>query len=42
MNKNNVDLNRLLLKSQICLLKSTKVEFISIDFHLNKSINESI
>jgi hypothetical protein len=41
MNKNNVDLNRLLSKSQICLLKSTKVEFISIDFHLNENINES-
>jgi hypothetical protein len=42
MNRNNVDLDRLLLKSQIRLLKSTKVEFISIDFHLNENINESI
>ncbi len=42
MNKNNVDLNRLLSKSQIRLLKSTKVEFISIDFHLNENINENI
>jgi hypothetical protein len=42
MNKNNVDLNRLLSESQIRLLKLTKVEFISIDFHLNESINESI
>jgi hypothetical protein len=41
MNKNNVDLDRLLSKSQIRLLKSTKIEFISIDFHLNENINES-
>jgi hypothetical protein len=41
MNKNNVDLNRLLSKSQIRLLKSTKIEFISIDLHLNENINES-
>ncbi len=41
MNKSNVDLNRLLSESQIRLLKSTKVEFISIDVHLNESINES-
>jgi hypothetical protein len=41
MNKNNVDLDRLLSKSQIRLLKSTKIEFISIDFYLNESINES-
>jgi hypothetical protein len=41
MNKNNVDFDRLLSKSQIRLLKSTKVEFISIDLHLNKNINES-
>ncbi len=40
MNKNNVDLEELLSKSQICLLKSTKVKFISIDLHLNESINE--
>jgi hypothetical protein len=42
MNKNNVDLNRLLSESQIRLLKSTKVKFISIDLHLNENINESI
>ncbi len=42
MNKNNVDLDRLLSESQIRLLKSTKIEFISIDLHLNESINESI
>jgi hypothetical protein len=41
MNKNNVDFDRLLSKSQIRLLKSTKVEFISIDFHLNENINEN-
>jgi hypothetical protein len=41
MNKNNVDLNRLLSKSQIRLLKSTKVEFILIDLHLNENINEN-
>jgi hypothetical protein len=41
MNKNNVDFDRLLSKSQIRLLKSTKIEFISIDFHLNENINES-
>jgi hypothetical protein len=40
MNKNNVDFEKLLLKSQICFLKSTKIMFISIDFHLNKNINE--
>jgi hypothetical protein len=42
MNKNNVDLNRLLSESQIRLLKSTKIEFISIDFHFNENINENI
>jgi hypothetical protein len=42
MNKNSVDFDRLLSKSQIRLLKSTKVEFISIDLHFNESINESI
>jgi hypothetical protein len=42
MNKNSVDFDRLLSESQICLLKSTKVEFISIDLHLNESINENI
>jgi hypothetical protein len=42
MNKNNVDLDRLLSESQIRLLKSTKIEFISINLHLNKSINENI
>jgi hypothetical protein len=42
MNRNNVDFDRLLSKSQIRLLKSTKVEFISIDLYLNESINESI
>jgi hypothetical protein len=42
MNKNNVDLDRLLSESQIRLLKSTKIEFISIDLHFNESINESI
>ncbi len=42
MNKNNVDLNWLLSKSQIRLLKSTKIEFISIDLHFNENINESI
>jgi hypothetical protein len=41
MNKSSVDLNRLLSESQIRLLKSTKIEFISIDFHLNENINES-
>jgi hypothetical protein len=41
MNKNSVDLNRLLSKSQIRLLKLTKIEFISIDLHLNENINES-
>jgi hypothetical protein len=41
MNKSNVDLNRLLSESQIRLLKLTKVEFISIDLHLNESINEN-
>jgi hypothetical protein len=40
MNKNNVDFEELLSKSQICLLKSTKMKFISIDFHFNESINE--
>jgi hypothetical protein len=40
MNKNNVDLEKLLSKSQICLLKSTKMKFISIDFHFNENINE--
>jgi hypothetical protein len=42
INKNNVDLDRLLSKLQIRLLKSTKIEFISIDFHLNENINENI
>ncbi len=41
MNRNSVELDRLLSKSQIRLLKSTKVESISIDFHFNESINES-
>jgi hypothetical protein len=41
MNKHNVDLNRLLSKSQIRLLKSKKIEFISIDLHFNESINEN-
>ncbi len=41
MNKNNVDLNWLLSTSQIRLLKFTKVEFISIDFHFNENINEN-
>jgi hypothetical protein len=41
MNRNSVDLDRLLSKSQIRLLKSTKIEFISIDFHFNENINES-
>jgi hypothetical protein len=41
MNRNSIDFDRLLSKSQIRLLKSTKVEFISIDLHLNESINES-
>ncbi len=41
MNRNSVELDRLLSKSQIRLLKSTKVESISIDLHLNESINES-
>jgi hypothetical protein len=40
MNKNNVDFEKLLSKSQICLLKSTKMKFISIDFHFNENINE--
>jgi hypothetical protein len=40
MNKNNVDFEKLLSKSQICFLKSTKMKFISIDFHFNESINE--
>jgi hypothetical protein len=40
MNKSNVDLEKLLSESQICLLKSTKIKFISIDFHLNENINE--
>jgi hypothetical protein len=40
MNKNNVDFEELLSKSQICFLKSTKVKFISIDFHFNENINE--
>ncbi len=40
MNKNNVDLEELLSESQICLLKSTKMKFISIDLHLNENINE--
>jgi hypothetical protein len=42
MNRNNVDFDRLLSKSQIRLLKSTKIEFISIDFHFNENINENI
>jgi hypothetical protein len=41
MNKKNVDLDRLLSKSQIRLLKSTKIEFVSINLHLNENINES-
>ncbi len=41
MNRSSVELDRLLSKSQIRLLKSTKVESISIDLHLNESINES-
>jgi hypothetical protein len=41
MNRNNVDLDRLLSESQIRLLKSTKVEFISINLRLNENINES-
>ncbi len=41
MNRNNVDLDRLLSESQIRLLKSTKIESISIDLHLNESINEN-
>jgi hypothetical protein len=41
MNKNSVDLNRLLSESQIRLLKSIKIEFISIDLHLNENINEN-
>jgi hypothetical protein len=41
MNKSSVELDRLLSESQIRLLKSTKVESISIDLHLNESINES-
>ncbi len=41
INKNSVNFDRLLSKSQIRLLKSTKIEFISIDFHLNENINES-
>ncbi len=40
MNKNNVDLEELLSKSQICLLKSIKMKFISIDLHFNENINE--
>ncbi len=32
----------LLSESQICLLKSTKMKFISIDLHFNESINEEI
>jgi hypothetical protein len=40
MNKNNVDFEKLLSKSQICFLKSTKMKFISIDFHFNENINE--
>jgi hypothetical protein len=40
MNKNNVDLEELLSKSQICFLKSTKMKFISIDLHFNENINE--
>jgi hypothetical protein len=40
MNKNNVDFEELLSKSQIYLLKSTKMKFISIEFHFNKNINE--
>jgi hypothetical protein len=42
MNKNSVDFDRLLSKSQIRLLKSTKIEFISINLHLNENINENI
>ncbi len=40
INKNNVDFEKLLLKLQICFLKSTKTKFISIDFHFNENINE--
>jgi hypothetical protein len=40
MNKSNVDLEKLLSESQIYLLKLTKMKFISIDLHLNESINE--
>jgi hypothetical protein len=40
MNKNNVDFEELLSKSQICFLKSTKMKFISIDLHFNENINE--
>jgi hypothetical protein len=42
MNKNSVDFDRLLSKSQIRLLKSIKIKFISIDLHLNENINENI
>ncbi len=42
MTKNSIDLDQLLSESQIRLLKSTKVEFISIDLHLNENINENI
>ncbi len=41
MNRSSVELDRLLSKSQIRLLKSTKIESISIDLHLNESINEN-
>jgi hypothetical protein len=41
MIKNSIDFDRLLSKSQIRSLKSTKIEFISIDLHLNENINES-
>ncbi len=40
MNKNNVDFEKLLSKSQICLLKSTKMKFISIDFYFNENFNK--
>jgi hypothetical protein len=40
MNKNNVNFEELLSKSQICFLKSTKMKFISIDLHFNENINE--
>jgi hypothetical protein len=40
INKNNVDFDELLSKSQICILKSTKMKFLSIDFYFNENINE--